>query len=84
MPDFVSDRRGSAVQWFALAAAAVCVASLAGAHGLDWLSQSGRISLVAYRTPAPAASQRAAADPNVDMTPTGTIPSGSALVIRIR
>lgn len=84
MPDFPSDRRGSAVQWFALAAAAVCVASLAGARGLDWLSQSGRVSLVAYRAPAPSASRRAAADPNVDMTPTGSVPAGSALMIRIR
>ena len=88
MHDFVSDRRGSAVQWFALAAAAVCVACLAGAHGLDWLSQSGRVALVAYRAPAPtsrpASVGRAGSDPDLDMTPTGSVPAGSALVIRIR
>ena len=86
MRAFVGDRRGSAVRWFALAAAAVCVASLAGAHGLDWLSQSGRVALVAYRAPAP--TQRgvvpSGGGPDVDMTPTGSVPSGSALVIRIR
>lgn len=76
--------RGSAVQWFAFAAVALAVASMAGARTLDWLSQSGRVALVAYRPPGSAPPQRAAADaPDVDPTPTGSIPS-NAIVIRIR
>ena len=84
MQDFISDRRGTAVQWFAVAAAVLCVMSLAGAHALDWLSQSGRVALVAYRPASPAPNQRVAADPNIDPTPTGSVPAGSALVIRVR
>lgn len=83
MHDFRGDRRGSAVQWFALAAAALCVACLAGAHGLAWLSQSGRVALVAYRAPADR-TRHVDADPGVDTMPTGSIPASDALVIRIR
>ena len=82
MRNFRSDRRGSAVRWFALAAAVLSLGSLAGAHGLDWLSQSGRVALVAYG--APAQSRRVAADAGVDPMPTGAIPASRALVIRIR
>ena len=82
MRDFRSECRGSAVQWFALAAAVLSVVSLAGAHGLDWLSQSGRIALVADR--GTVRSQRVAAAPDVDPMPTGAIPASRALVIRIR
>ncbi len=82
MRDFRRECGGSAVPWFALAAAVLCFASLAGAHGLDWLSQSGRIALVADR--GTARPQRIAADPGVDPMPTGAIPAPRALVIRIR
>ena len=84
MSDFPSDRRGSAVRWFALAAAGLCIVSLAGVHALDWLSQSGRVAMVASRAPAPTANQRVAGDPGVDSMPTGSIPSTSALIIRFR
>ena len=84
MRRFRDDRGGSAARWFALAAAVLCAASLAGAHGLDWLSQSGRVALVAYRTAAPAPNRRFAADPNVDPMPTGSVPASSALLIRVR
>ncbi len=78
------DSRGSAVGWFAFAAVVLTVASMAGARTLDWLSQSGRVALVAYSPPGTAPPQRAAAStPDVDPTPTGSIPS-NALVIRIR
>ena len=84
MDGFMRDSRGSAVRWFAFAAALLTVASLAGAHALDWLSQSGRVALVAYAPPGSAPPRRAAANtPDVDTTPTGSIPS-NALVIRIR
>ena len=84
MHDFLRDRRGSAARWFALAAAVLCIVSLAGAHTLDWLSQSGRVALVAYHAPPPSENRRVAADPGVDPMPTGSIPASSALVIRIR
>ena len=78
------DSRGSAVQWFAFAAAVLAVACMAGARTLDWLSQSGRVALVAYGPPRTAPPKRAAADaPDVDPMPTGSVPS-NALVIRIR
>ena len=83
MNDFMGDRRASAAQWFALAALVLTVASMAGARTLNWLSQSGRVALVAYRAPAPTPNARAAADVGVDLMPTGSIPS-SALMIRIR
>ena len=84
MNDVTGERRGSSARWFAAAAAVLCVASMAGAHALDWLSQSGRGTLVAYGPPRTAPPQRAAADaPDVDPMPTGSVPS-NALVIRIR
>ena len=84
MQDVTSERRGSAVRWFALTAVVLSVASLAGAHGLDWLTQSGRVALVAYRPTAPARVQQVASDPGIDRMATGSIPASSALVIRIR
>ena len=85
MKMFRRDTRGSATQWFALAAFVVCAASLAGAHGLAWLSESGRVSIVAVRS-APAAlhTARSPSGPDVDDTPTGAIPPATALMIRIR
>ncbi|MGI4765121.1 MAG: hypothetical protein ACRYGP_08670 [Janthinobacterium lividum] len=83
MQDTTTDHRGSAVRWFALTAVALSVASLAGAHGLDWLSQPGRVALVAYRSPVPVRSQPVASDLGVDRMATGSIPASSALVIRI-
>ena len=78
------DSRGSAVRWFAFAAVVLSMASMAGAHMLDWLSQSGRVALVAYSPSGTAPPQRAAANaPDVDPMPTGSIRS-NALVIRIR
>ncbi len=84
MQDVTSENRGSAVRWFALTAVVLSVASLAGAHGLDWLSRPGRLSLVAYRAPAPVRSRPVASDPDVDTMATGSIPASSALVIRLR
>lgn len=77
------DGGGSAVRWFALAAAVLSVAGAAGAHGLAWLAQPGRISLVAYHQAAPPIDARASADPGIDRMPTGSIPS-NAVLIRIR
>ena len=83
--DFRRNSGGSATQWFALAAFVVCVASLAGAHGLAWLTESGRVSIVAVRqAPASVHTARGPVDPNVDETPTGAIPPTTALMIRIR
>ena len=85
MRDFRRNQHGSATKWFALAAVVLSAGGMMGAHGLAWLSQPGRISLVAYRTPAAAVAETptAMADPGVDRTPTGSIPS-SGLVVRIR
>lgn len=92
MRRFVEDRSGAAVRWFALAALVLSLASVAGTRGLAWLSEPGRIAVVAYRAlPAPAdegatgasAVDQASADPGIDRTPTGSIPS-KALMIRIR
>ena len=84
MHDETTGHRSSAVRWFALTAAVLSLASLGGAHGLDWLSQSGRVAFVAYRSPEPIRSHPVAADPGIDTTATGSIPASRALVIRIR
>jgi hypothetical protein len=84
MQDTPSDRRGSAVRWFALTAAVLCAASLAGTQGLEWLSRSGRIAFVTDKTSAPVQNRRFAAGPGIDPMPTGSIAAPSALVIRIR
>ena len=81
MMRFMRDDRGSAVRWFAFATLVLSVAGAAGARGLAWLSQSGRISVVAYGAPAP--TRQTATDGGIDMTPTGAIPSKGVL-IRIR
>ena len=73
---FWSDSRGSAVQWFAVAAVVLSAASMAGAHGLAWLTRDGHLSIVAVRT-VPDPTQRAAAI-TVDATPTGSIQKKTA------
>ncbi len=70
MTRFVNDSRGSAVQWFAVAAVVLSAASMASAHGLAWLTQDGHLSVVAVRT-VPDHTQRTAA--GIDSTPTGSI-----------
>ena len=70
MMRFVSDSRGSAVQWFAVAAVVLSAASMASAHGLAWLTQDGHLSVVAVRA-LQDSTQRAAA--GIDLTPTGSI-----------
>lgn len=83
--NFRDDSRASATQWFALAAFVVCAASLAGAHGLAWLTEDGRVSIVAVRqAPAAVHTARAPSGPDVDDTPTGSIAPTTALMIRIR
>ena len=82
MKKFVRDDRGSAVRWFALTAVVLSAFSVAGAHGLAWLSQSGRVSVVAYRAPSDG-GPRGLADAGVDAMPTGSVPSQSVMV-RIR
>ncbi len=85
MKTFRRDDRGTATKWFALAAVIVSAGSMAGAHGLAWLSEPGRISVVAFKAPAaaPTAAPKGMADAGVDDTPTGSIPS-NGLMIRIR
>ena len=75
---FLRDRRGSATRWFAFAAAAITIAAAAGAHGLAWIAQSGKLPIVAFvpLNDRVARAQRAGA---IDMDATGTIPvSGAA------
>ena len=80
MMRFMSDSRGSAVQWFAVAAVVLSAASMAGAHGLAWLTQDGHLSVMAVRA-APEPTQRAAA--GIDTTPTGSI-APKTLLIQLR
>ncbi len=83
MKTFMSDDRGSAGRWFALAGVVIALGSMAGAHGLAWLSQPGRVSIVAIRAQGPAATPKGMADAGVDPTPTGSVPN-SSVMIRIR
>ncbi|RYB02400.1 hypothetical protein [Lichenibacterium ramalinae] len=76
MADHGDTGTGQAVRWYAVAAAVLSVASLAGAHTLDWLSRSGRVALVAERPVSPRAAQLAA-EAGVDTMPTGSIPAGA-------
>ncbi len=71
MMRFMSDSRGSAVQWFAVAAVVLSAASMAGAHGLAWLTQDGHLSVMAVRAVPDPINQRTAA--GIDPTPTGSI-----------
>ena len=93
MTDFRDTGSGQAVRWYAVAAAVLSVASLAGAHTLDWLSRSGRVALVAERAAAPPRAARLATEGEVDTMPTGSIPAGAppagssvplAVMIRLR
>ena len=45
---FLRDQRGSAVRWFAYAAAAITVVAAVGAHGLAWVAESGRLPVIAF------------------------------------
>ena len=67
---FMSDSRGSAVQWFAVAAVVLSAASMAGAHGLAWMTQDGHLSVVAIQT-LPDPARRTAS--GIDPMPTGSI-----------
>ncbi len=66
-----------------MTAVIVSLACLAGAQGLAWLSQPGRVSIVAVRAQNPAVAPRGIADAGVDPTPTGSVPK-SSMIIRIR
>ena len=69
---FIRDRRGSAVRWFVYAAAAITLSAAAGAHGLAWMVQSGRLPVIAFvPIDRQSASNRQAR--SVDMAPTGSI-----------
>ncbi len=83
MTGFVRNEAGSAVRWFALSAAVLSLAGMAGARSLNWLAQSGHLAIVAYRAPVTANKGPVTADAGIDRTPTGSIPA-SALMIRIR
>ena len=81
---FMRDGRGGAVPWFALATFVLSVASMAGVRTLSWLSEPGRVALVASRTVEPRMARGpAAASADVDLMPTGAIPPNT-LVIRLR
>ena len=88
MTDLRDTGSGQAVRWYAVAAAILSVASLAGAHTLDWLSRSGRVSLVAERAAVSPVAARLAAEGGVDPMPTGSVPGGAAapmaVMIRLR
>ena len=74
---FLRDRRGSATRWFALAAAAITIMAAAGAHGLAWIAQSGKLPIVAF-VPVNDKVARAQGAGGIDMEATGTIAVGGA------
>ena len=69
---FLADRRGSAVRWFAYAAAGLTVSCVACAQGLSWLAQSGRMPAIAFLPAKDRGSQPAAAN-GIDPLPTGSV-----------
>lgn len=83
MTNFSRNESGSAVRWFALSAGVLSLAGMAGARSLNWLAQSGHLSIVAYRAPVAVPTGPVTADAEVDRMPTGSIRS-PALMIRIR
>ncbi|MGI3899956.1 MAG: hypothetical protein ACRYGP_32005 [Janthinobacterium lividum] len=83
MTNFGRNEAGSAARWFALSAAVLSLAGMAGARSLNWLAQSGHLAIVAYRAPAAVPPGPVTADAGIDRMPTGSIPS-SAIMIRIR
>ncbi len=83
MRDFMRNGHGSAVSWFALSAAVLSIAAMASAQSLNWLSHSGHLALVAYRSAPDAPAGGAGSDAGIDRTPTGSI-QRSALMLRIR
>jgi hypothetical protein len=77
--EFGRNVHGSSVRWFGLAAAVMAFASLAGARALDWLSQPGRLSVVAFMAP-PQRSAAAKPDVDIDRMPTGSIGRNAVLI----
>ena len=74
---FVHDRQGSAVRWFAYAAAAITVVAAVGAHGLAWVAQSGRLPVIAF---VPLNERTIKTPPaGVDLEATGSIRRSSVL-----
>ena len=69
---FLADREGSAVRWFAYAAAALTVSCMACAQGLSWLAQSGRMPTIAFLPPRDRLA-RATAAAEIDPMPTGSV-----------
>lgn len=69
---FLRDQNGSAVRWFAYAAAAITIVAAVGAHGMAWLAQSGREPLQAF-LPLNRPAAHSFGDP--DMAATGSIPA---------
>ncbi len=69
---FRRDQRGSAVRWFAYAAAAITVTAAVGAHGMAWLVRTEREPLSAFLPlNRPSVASRSLGTP--DMEATGSI-----------
>ncbi len=75
---FAGDERGSAVRWFAYAAAGLTLLSIAAAQGLARLADAGRLPSIAFHGPAGQPSRRSG-NGDLDPTPTGSV-AGMALV----
>ena len=70
--DFLRDRHGSAVRWFAYAAAAITVVAAIGAHGLAWVAESGRLPIIAF-VPLDGRPLKSQTAGDIDPTTTGSI-----------
>ena len=66
------DQSGSAVRWFAYAAAAITVVAAVGAHGLAWVAASGRLPTIAM-VPLNERTIRPRPAGGVDLQATGSI-----------
>ncbi len=70
--DVVENRKGSAVDKFALFCAFISIICVFGAHGMDKLAQNGGLPVIAL--------QRSGAPAGVDYAPTASIPGQAAKV----
>ncbi len=72
---FMRNERGSASRWFAVTAVAITLAAVVAAQGFSWMSQSGRMPVIALAPfkRAPNAAEASAAAAGIDMTPIGVI-----------
>ena len=80
IPRFIHDRRGSSFEGLALSASVIAITFVAGADLLSYVGRSGELSKTALVRESrdlltAARALPRGAEPEVDFTPTGTIPA---------